>query len=87
MNADLLVLGSINLDVVLHPVDNLPSGEDSIVCNKTTMGVGGCAANTAVVLSKLGVSAAVIGKVGKDKPAGTVEERANSQTIYLTLPT
>lgn len=63
---DVCCLGILVADVSTVPVNKLPNvGELSIVCN-INLGLGGCAANTAIGLQKIGLQTAVIGKVGKD---------------------
>lgn len=61
-----LCVGQIVADVVVRPVDRLPvPGRTETVANLDLV-AGGCAANTASVLAKLGVEVAVAGIVGRD---------------------
>lgn len=61
-----LCVGQLVADVVVRPVDRLPvPGRTEGVANLELV-AGGCAANTASVLAKLGVGVAVAGIVGSD---------------------
>jgi len=61
----ILVLGDINVDVLMDvPAYPLPGGE--AVTERITTRLGGSAANTAVVLSRLGLDVHMLGRVGGD---------------------
>ena len=64
--ADVVCLGQFTADVVVSHVDSLPEKGKAIFVDDITLNNGGCACNTAVALGKLGISTAVIGKVGCD---------------------
>lgn len=57
--------GHVNWDVTLH-VGHLPTADSEAEIHDRRMGGGGSAANTAVALSQLGVSAGIIASVGTD---------------------
>lgn len=57
--------GDINIDVVLD-VDGLPTKGGEVFSNRRRELLGGSAANTAVVLARLGFESAVMGAVGDD---------------------
>ncbi|HUO58288.1 MAG TPA: carbohydrate kinase family protein [bacterium] len=59
-------LGNVLVDVLVKPVNRLPPSGGLLPVNHVEMALGGCAANTAVGLSRLGVSTSLWGKVGKD---------------------
>lgn len=58
-------LGDINIDVTLT-VDHLPSRGEEVFATRRIENLGGSAANTAVVLARLGVESIVMGAVGDD---------------------
>ena len=61
----ILLLGDINVDVLMDvPVYPPPGGE--AVTERLITRLGGSAANTAVVLSRLGLEARMLGRVGSD---------------------
>jgi len=63
---DVVCLGQFTADVVVNPVECLPEKGKAIFVDSISLHNGGCACNTAVALAKLGISTAVIGKVGCD---------------------
>ena len=60
-----VVLGDINIDVIL-PVSAYPQTGGEIVSQGGLTSLGGSAANTAVVLAKLGLATRLLGRVGQD---------------------
>ncbi len=66
MGADVVCLGILVADVIARPVDRLPRGGALGLVDEITLRGGGSALNTASTLVRLGVQAAVAGKVGAD---------------------
>jgi sugar/nucleoside kinase (ribokinase family) len=64
--ADVICLGLLVADTVGRPIDALPPRGTLALVDRIELHTGGCAANTAVALAKLGVSTAAVGKVGSD---------------------
>jgi sugar/nucleoside kinase (ribokinase family) len=64
--SEVVCLGIIVADIWAWPVDDWPQRGRLAVVDKTGIGLGGCAANTAVALARLGVETAVQGCVGPD---------------------
>jgi len=65
--------GILVADLFVPPLEQLPAEGNLVVTEDFLVQPGGCAANTAISLAKLGVSVSVIGKVGGD-PFGTAVE-------------
>ena len=65
-NADVLCAGIIVADHVSTPISHLPAAGELVLADKLILTMGGCAANAAVDLAKMGVRAAVLGRVGSD---------------------
>lgn len=63
---DVLCAGIIVADHVSSPISHLPAPGELVLADQLLLTIGGCAANVAVDLVKLGVSAAVVGRVGGD---------------------
>jgi sugar/nucleoside kinase (ribokinase family) len=64
--AEVLSAGIIVADHVCTPIDHLPAAGELVMADHLLLTIGGCAANAAVDLGKMGVRAAVVGRVGGD---------------------
>lgn len=60
-------LGNVLVDVLVKPVDRLPVPGGLLPVDHVELALGGCASNTALGLSKLGVRTSLWGKVGTDR--------------------
>ena len=65
-NIDCLCAGIIVADHVCAPIATLPAAGELVTSESFLLNVGGCAANTAVDLQKVGVKVAIAGRVGQD---------------------
>lgn len=63
---EVVCLGILVADVIARPVDGLPPAGTLTLVDEITLHGGGCALNTGTVLARLGLRAAVAGKVGND---------------------
>src|SRR5262245_34101322 len=63
---EVLCAGIIVADHVSSPITHLPVAGELVLADQLLLTLGGCAANVAVDLTKMGVSAAVVGRVGAD---------------------
>ena len=63
---DVVCLGILVADAIARPVDGLPHRGALELVDEVSLHGGGCALNTASALVRLGLEAAVIGKVGAD---------------------
>src|SRR6516162_5908600 len=63
---DVLCAGVIVADHVSSPISHIPAPGELVLADQLLLTIGGCAANVAVDLVKLGISAAVVGCVGAD---------------------
>ena len=63
---DVLCAGIIVADHVSSPISHLPAPGELVLADQLLLTIGGCAANVAVDLVKLGATAAVVGRVGGD---------------------
>jgi sugar/nucleoside kinase (ribokinase family) len=63
---DVVCVGILVADVIARPVDELPSPGSLGLVEQLVLRSGGCAINTATALARLGLTAAVAGKVGSD---------------------
>jgi sugar/nucleoside kinase (ribokinase family) len=65
-SAEVLCAGIIVADHVCSPISHLPREGELVMADRLLLTIGGCAANAAVDLVKMGVRAAVVGRVGGD---------------------
>jgi sugar/nucleoside kinase (ribokinase family) len=61
-----LCVGSLVADIFVPPLERLPDAGELVATEDFLIQPGGCAANTAIALAKLGVPATVCGRVGDD---------------------
>ena len=67
MTFDVVCLGILVADVIARPVDELPPAGSLRLVESISLRGGGCALNTATASMRLGLSAAVAGKLGADR--------------------
>src|SRR5262245_3911904 len=60
------VIGCVQVDLVLTPVDALPPAGASAFVDEMSLHVGGAGANTALALAEVGVTPRLVGAVGDD---------------------
>ncbi|MER3410255.1 MAG: carbohydrate kinase, partial [Thermoleophilia bacterium] len=86
---DVVCLGILVADVVARPVGELPRGAVALM-EEVSLHGGGCALNTATGLARLGLEAAVAGKVGVDPLGdfllGLLDERGIDRRGVLRDP-
>jgi len=63
---DCLCAGIVVADHVCAPVDHVPAPGELVLTERMDLTVGGCAANVAIDLSRLGMRTALLGAVGRD---------------------
>ena len=63
---DIACLGILVADLIGSPIDAMPARGRLGLVEQMSLHVGGCASNTGIDLAKLGISTAVLGKVGAD---------------------
>jgi len=61
-----ICLGILVVDILARPVDEFPQRGRLTLVDRMELHTGGCAGNTAIGLSRVGISAGVMGKVGED---------------------
>lgn len=75
----ILVVGSINMDLMVYGVPRLPGYGESLFCENYGFAAGGKGANQAVAAARLGADAYLVGRMGKD---GYADELMDSLTGY-----
>lgn len=81
MAAPVLSVGILVADIFVPPVAQLPEAGELVSTDDFLVQPGGCAANTAIVLGRLGVPATVVGTVGDDLFGELVERYLESRGI------
>ena len=85
----IVCVGILVADVLARPVDDVPWGS-LVLVDEVVLRGGGCALNTASALVKLGVPAAVVGKVGADPFGefllGLLDERGVDRGAVVSAP-
>jgi len=76
-----LCVGILVADVFVPPLERLPAAGELLATDDFLLQPGGCAANTAIALGKLGVRAAVCGRVGGDLLGDFVERDLRAREI------
>ena len=79
--APALCVGILVADVFVPPLERLPGAGELIATEDFLLQPGGCAANTAIALDRLGVHAAVCGRVGDDLLGDFVERDLRSRGL------
>jgi sugar/nucleoside kinase (ribokinase family) len=64
--SEVLCAGIVVADHVCSPIAHLPAAGELVMADRMLLTIGGCAANVAVDLAKMGVRSAVVGRVGGD---------------------
>jgi sugar/nucleoside kinase (ribokinase family) len=80
---DCLCLGIVVADHVCEPISHLPQAGELVLTPRTHLSIGGCAANVAVDLVRLGRQAAVVGRVGDDAFGRIVTDALRSAGVEV----
>lgn len=78
---DVLCAGIVVADHVCTPITHLPAAGELVIADRLLLTIGGCAANVAVDLVKMGVRARVVGRVGDDVFGRAVGEMLREQGV------
>jgi sugar/nucleoside kinase (ribokinase family) len=81
MHPRVLCVGILVADVFVPPLQRLPPAGELVATGEFLLQPGGCAANVAIALAKLGVSAGVCGRVGDDLFGDFVEQSLRASGI------
>lgn len=82
---EVLCAGIVVADHVCTPIDHLPSAGELVMAERLLLTIGGCAANVAVDLAKMGVAASVVGRVGGDLFGRVVTEMLREARVDVSL--
>src|SRR5580765_7353275 len=82
---EVLCSGIIVADHVCTPIAHLPAAGELVMADGMLLTIGGCAANAAVDLAKMGMRAAVVGRVGGDVFGRVVTDMLREQGVDVGL--
>ena len=78
---DVLCVGNAVADAVARPVKNLPKKGKLALVDRIGLFTGGCAVNTAISLSRLGMSTGIVTAVGRDGFGDFILRRLHEESI------
>jgi sugar/nucleoside kinase (ribokinase family) len=84
---DVLCAGIIVADHVCSPISHLPTAGELVTADRLLLTIGGCAANSAVDLVKMGVSVCLAGCVGADIFGRIVTDMLREQGVDVSALT
>jgi sugar/nucleoside kinase (ribokinase family) len=82
--AEVLCAGIVVADHVCTPISHVPAAGELVMAEGMLLTIGGCAANAAVDLVKMGVRAAVVGRVGEDIFGGIVADMLGEHGVDVS---
>jgi len=82
--SDIICVGILVADVLGKPVDRFPEKGKLGLVEKMSLQIGGCAANVAIDLAKLGLETTIIGKIGDDNFGKFLVEALNSEKVDIS---
>lgn len=90
MAIDCLSAGILVADHLCSPIDKMPEAGELVLADELPLAIGGCAANAAIDLARLGVSVGAVGCVGTDAFGefiiATLEEQGVDATAVKRQP-
>lgn len=86
---NVLCAGIIVADHVCTPIARLPAAGELVMADGMLLTSGGCAANAAIDLAKMGVKTAVVGRVGDDQFGRIIRDMLSEAGVdaSLVMPT
>lgn len=82
-SSEVLCAGIVVADHVCTPISHLPAAGELVMADRLLLTLGGCAANTAVDLAKMGVTSSVVGRVGDDLFGRIVADMLHSAQVEV----
>lgn len=79
MDNRIFCLGIIVGDFLGKPVESVPDKGKLTLTDRVELQIGGCAANTGIALSRLGVNVSITGKVGEDNLGRFLESKLREE--------
>lgn len=83
--SEVLCAGIVVADHLCTPISHVPAAGELVKADGMLLTIGGCAANAAVDLAKMGVRAAVVGRVGDDVFGRIVSDLLKQANVDTSL--
>ncbi|QCJ44494.1 ribokinase [Bacillus sp. S3] len=83
--ANILVVGSINMDLIVYGVPKIPKFGESIACSRYNYATGGKGANQAYAAALQGANVSMVGRIGDDHNGHTIQTELNRVGIDTTF--
>ena len=81
---DIACVGILCADVLAKPVSELPEKGKLNLIDSIVLDMGGCAANAAIDLSKLGFKPVIVAKIGNDGFGGFIKNKLSSGGVDIS---
>jgi ribokinase len=81
----LLIVGSINMDLIVYGVPKIPKFGESIACSSYAYSTGGKGANQAYAAALQGASVSMVGRIGDDSNGHAIEMKLKKVGIDTTF--
>ena len=82
---DVLVIGELNVDIILHNIDNFPEVGKEVLAQQMTLTLGSSSAIFASNISSLGASVAFLGKIGNDEFGDVVLRDLKKKNVDISM--
>jgi sugar/nucleoside kinase (ribokinase family) len=80
-----LSTGILVADHLCSPIDHVPRAGELLLADQLPLAIGGCAANVAMGLARLGVNVGVVGCVGRDPFGQFIKQTLAAEGIGVSL--
>lgn len=82
---DVLVIGELNVDIILHNIDNFPEVGKEVLAQQMTLTLGSSSAIFASNISSLGARVAFLGKIGNDEFGDVVLRDLKKKNVDVSM--
>jgi sugar/nucleoside kinase (ribokinase family) len=79
----IVCVGIICADILGKTVDELPEKGKLSIVNNISLQIGGCAANVAISLAKIGLDATIVAKIGKDNLGAYILDALQNEHVNI----
>lgn len=81
---DILCVGMVCVDLLVSTVDYFPEKGKLVMADRITMQIGGCAANAAIDLARIGLPVTIVGKTGSDNLGKILQEKLIQEKVDVS---